>query len=205
MSSTIDLGVVDVSKLILPFVKALHSAMTENWHALADQPQHAWPNFDRHFSTLAAERMIAELEDTSDWNDGSSCSDIDCRYSPLDPYELPISVSRDWTRRLTIWFPVLSETLSQVQGTAAQRLMIEKWLPWRGRTDFHPRMPKPGDMEPEELRTWYEEYNRLGNTPSLWPQNRQCLLNIVEHLKRALPVKEVQLDPRLLNDPAKIP
>jgi hypothetical protein len=47
------------------------------------------------------------------------------------------------------------------------------------------------------------EVSGLEETPSVWPQNCRCLLNIVENLRQALPVKNVELDPRILDEPAK--
>jgi hypothetical protein len=63
--------------------------------------------------------------------------------------------------------------------------------------------PEEDELDEEAYDAWWNRYNTLTNddTPCVWPQNRQSLLNIIDHLKKALPVKEVRLDPPLLEAP----
>jgi hypothetical protein len=196
-----DLGVSDVHAVVPLLIKALQTAVVENWQALSSEPTRLWPNFKRQFSTLVAERMITELEDSTDWNDGSSYSTIDFYFSPMYVREIEISVSRDADDSLMMRMALDGKAVVEVEGTAAQRKMLSEWQGRRGRTDFHFRFPGKGDMEDDELRKWQEEYDRLGHTSSIWPKHRQCLLNVVEHLKQSLLIRRLELDPRLLEPP----
>jgi len=86
--------------------------------------------------------------------------------------------------------------------------MREEWEVERVRRGKSPRplfeLPQDDEMGDEESSARFEIYDALHETPSIWPQNRQCLLHIVEYLKKALPVKEVHLDPCLLSEPSSL-
>jgi len=65
--------------------------------------------------------------------------------------------------------------------------------------------PQDGELDEEAYDAWWDKYRSLGEdySPSVWPQNRQCFLNVIEHFKSAFPVKEVRLDAPFMEAPDK--
>lgn len=202
-----DLSVADNHVTIPAFIKALQTAVMQNWETLADEPTHCWsttlkyfwPNFARHFSTLVAERMIIELEDIEDSWDGTSSSKIDLYFSPLCMREVCVEFVRRADGPLWLEMRLDGEATTEVEGTQGQKKMLSEWHGWHGATVFRSGLPGSGDMPDDELRRWHNEYTRLGQTPSIWPKHRRCLLNIVQHLERVLPIQKLNLDPRLID------
>jgi hypothetical protein len=112
---------------------------------------------------------------------------------------------------LTSWLDVREDIMFEVEGSRELERMEREWmreLERRGKianADTWPfEHPTEEDLGEDGYDAWWKRYFDLRDkTPSVWPRNRQCFLNIVEHLKRALPVKNVELDPRLREDGAK--
>lgn len=200
-----NLGMADIHTTIPVFMKALQQSVVQNWEILADEPahlwsttqKHLWPNFHRHFSTLVVERMMIELEDTEDWQDGTSFSSIEFYFSPLCFREAYVHFARKANGSLNLLLGLDGEVTREVAGTGAQRKMLGEWHDWRGATVFRSGLPESGDMPDDALRKWHDDYERLGETPSIWPKHRQCLLNIVQHLELVLSIQKLNLDPRL--------
>ena len=177
-------------------MNALRKAIIENWKSLSPVPPGFWPDFEEVLGAPATDELIAELERSGDFNDSLIA------YSPETCHQLFYQFSKTFDDSVTLEVSIPAAAIDEVEGTVERGKMLDK-LRWRGQTKFRVGLPGPDEMAPEELRRWYEEYDRHGQTPSIWPKNRKCFLNIVEHLKKALPVKTVELDPRLLDDPAK--
>jgi len=188
-------GSITVRDIVPCAMNALHAAVLENWKALSTLPPGFWPDFDEQLGTSAAANAIAEL-DANDY-----FIDSILEFFPQACHSLDFEFSRDLNALIVVKISVPRTAADEVEGSIQRGKMLGEWF--RGRTSFRAKLPGPDDMPPEDLHRWHEEYDRLGNTPSIWPQNRQCFLNIVEHLKKALPVKSLELDPRLVDDRAR--
>ncbi len=206
MSTTLavqmEFAVADVSEIIPPLVQAVEKAVAENWKELASEPRNRWPDFRRQFSTLVTERIIAELDDPEEMNDSRWYATLDFCFSPNCAREITIDLYREKVGPILLRMSLDGGAMNEVEGTTAQRRMIENWRPsWRGATEFHPfTMPQAGDMPEDELRQWYEEYERLGRALSLWPQHRRCFMHIAEGIMKAVVVKKAEIDPRLMHE-----
>jgi hypothetical protein len=103
---------------------------------------------------------------------------------------------------LLVWLSAPNVVKYEVEGTRERNRMEREWAEERrkrGRESLYlPDTPQDDEIDPTAYDAWYDKYFALERTPSIWAQNRACFLNIVEHLKRTLPVRNVELDPRLL-------
>jgi hypothetical protein len=161
----------------------------ENWKRMSPLPCGFWPHLDEQFGSEKIQRMIAEVEAYDIFYDNV----VD--YFPNTCHSLSFEFRRQLDGLMQVRLSIPASALDEVEGS---RAMAAKWN-WRDIKSFHKGLPRPGDMSDEELRM-QEEYNHLRNTPSIWPQNRERFLKVVSELRKALPVREAEFDPRLIDD-----
>jgi hypothetical protein len=172
-------------------IDALRAANLDNWKRLSPLPPGFWPDFDEALNTAESERIIAEIEDSRGY-----LFDTISFYFPNCCHDLTFDFSKYDNGLFVIEITIPARALSEVEGTPRRGEMVWNWH--KSRKSFDTELPGPDDFEEDELRQWHDEYNRLGDTPSLWPQTRECFLNVVNHLKEALPNANVKTDERLL-------
>jgi hypothetical protein len=171
-------------------INALRAAILDNFKKLSPLPPGFWPDLDDFFKG-ETERIIREIEDSH-----GCFYDSIVEYFPNCCHSLTFDFSEYDNGLFVIEITIPAKVLSEVEGTRRRGEMIWNWC--KGRTSFEAELRGPNDFGEDDLRQWYEEYNRLGDTPSIWPQTRECFLNVVNHLKDALPRASVKTDERLL-------
>jgi len=125
-------------------------------------------------------------------------------FSPLSDEISELQLVRSLEdNHLLVWVSTSQDVTHEREGTRERNRMERECAEQRrkrGRESLSlPDTPQDDELDPAAYDAWYEKYFALERTPSIWPQNRACFLNIVDHLKQALPVRKVELDPRLLD------
>ncbi len=194
------------SRSVRSLLNALDEAVMQNWQTRDRSGQPATYHQDRMLSDRRADDILSELGRPDPHLDGAAFSSVHAEFCPYSTETIDLEFWK-WPDldQITIWLDAAEAIKFEREGSRERARMEHEWmkeLEARGRLSldrgwvFEP--PRESDMTPDEFDGWWQKYSRLDETPCVWPQNRQCFLNIVEHLKRALPVKKVELDPRLL-------
>ena len=184
-------------------IECVRAAVLENWEKHADQYSNPTPNLAELELPAVALRIVEEIVSGKDKYQSGSCASgtEHFSYSPLsfwDPY-LTFWKASDGTMRVR--FTILSSRPPYERQGDRERERIQK--AWEeecqgGGKPWHEIMrnigPLDGELDEEAVDAWSDKYNSLGELPSVWPENRQCFLNVIEHWKKALPVREVHFD-----------
>jgi hypothetical protein len=198
------LSLDNVSKLI----ECARAAVMENWEKHTDQYSLPAPHLEALQLPAAATQVVEEIEAGKDeYESGSRTSSTEhfsfCPVSFWAPY-LTFWRYGDGTMGVSVTI-LSSQPRYERQGDRERSRMESEWeeecqkrgKPWH--LILSSVGPEDGELDDEACCAWWDKYYSLSHdTPSVWPQNRQCFLNIIDHLKKALPVESVRLDPPLL-------
>ena len=195
MSETIDLSVLyDApygTEALRAAFEAVRLAVAENWDAHRDRLSDPAPrtpiDIEAWLHRASPERMHGPS-----WDPHSPIrfsDSLEFNYSPVSGWLGLLKTMRceDGTISISCWVCDRAET-----ETGEYRL---KTVP-----DRRPE-PPPDAYDPD--REGYAEWWAWWLEPfeaEVWASNRLCLLHIAERLREALPVREVHLDERLLED-----
>jgi len=188
---------------------SVRAALIENWEACADTASKQAPCLDQLDTATAAPRIIDEIgQSERQFADGIHTSEFrEFRYSPVSVWSASMDIWKYTDETIGVLLIVSENITCEVKGDRERWRMQSEWEEEKKRRGEvlvpGSEGPEWGELDEEAYDAWWSKYNALAETPKVWPQNRRCLLNIVEHLKKALPVKEVRLDPRLLEEPSE--
>jgi hypothetical protein len=178
---------------------------------MIESKQALLPYEDREFPGKRIEDVLGELDDQRSLRSGGLAftSVFSPVFSPVSAEGMEITFwRREGNERVDVSISVREAVIYEREGHRERARMEWEWMKkleshglvslehgW----SFEP--PTDNEMPSKEYDRWWKRYHELDETPSIWPQNRECLLNIVENLKRVLSVKDVSFDPRLLENP----
>jgi len=187
---------------IIRVLAAFEAGICENWAAVGTWP--AVYHRGAEISECTARDIAVDLTTPRPSLQGIFYSQVGSEFCPASAEVLELIYwKRQNESRMFVELRVREHIKYEDSGARERARMEEEWEAERERRGLPPRVvfewPQEGEMDEEARQRWWDKYNDLLETASVWPQNRQCLLNIVEHLKQALPVKSVVLDPRLLD------
>ncbi len=152
-------------------------------------------------------QIIACLKSpNSMFGSGSSHCQVMADYSPLSTEKLELGLWRfGHDDKLDMFVQIREHAKYEVVGSRERDRMEREWiekLAEHGLVDLNhgyiTELPTLNEMPRRQYQKWRKRYDELEATPSIWPQNRRCFLRIVENLKQAFDVTQVELDPRLI-------
>jgi hypothetical protein len=125
-------------------------------------------------------------------------------YSPLSVCAIELYFGLTAQGLLTIWVLVPRRVLSETRDDRETFRLEEYWKSVRkAKGEPYPPYGGPNPDDPE-LDCWLVRRNALPKaTDFVWPQNRDCLFNVIAEMRDAAPFKFMDIDSKILNLPGK--
>jgi hypothetical protein len=188
-------------------IESVRAAVSENWENHSDDKSAKSPDVGELKLPEAARQLADDIAaGVREWSGGDRSANA--RYfsfCPLSTRRSYVSFWRYADGTIGVGLVAPESVTREVQGDRERDSIELEWDDEKKRSGKPLSSvfegPQEGEMVEEDYFAWWDKYHALGDTPSIWPQNRQCLLNIIEHLKKALPVREIEIDPRLCEPP----
>jgi hypothetical protein len=212
IGASIDFSARFSAENVTTLIECVRAAVLENWEKHSDEYARATertPHLEALELPAAANQIVEGIEAGKDvYESGRRASSTEhFSYSPLSNWAPYLTFWRRADGTLGVCFTILSSKPPyELQGDRERSRMESEWeaeclkrgKPWHD--VLRACGPEWGELDEEAYYAWWDKYHSLGEgySPSVWPQNRQSFLNVVKHLKNALPVKEVWLDPPFL-------
>jgi hypothetical protein len=115
-------------------------------------------------------------------------------FSPLSWGQASVDLIKEQDGLLTALFFAPGWLPYEIQGEREIRRMDQEWDRIRGeRGEPEPRERGPDEGHPN-YDAWWEKRTRLGDTPCVWPQNKNCLRHIIERLCSVFPVRDLYIE-----------
>jgi hypothetical protein len=176
-------------------LQALASAVAENWRDARDEwspPELEDPiDVEGWAKEFTREHMRQrEFEGPPHW----ISREFGFSYSPLSSRGANFGVRENHDGTLRAWIGVPDRERIEVRGDRRRKQMARHWEQIRRRRGERPPFRTGPDDDDPGYDEWWREYDRLEETPLVWPQNKRCIQHIISRLRAALPMRMVEID-----------
>jgi hypothetical protein len=176
-------------------LQALALAVAENWRDARDEwsppePEHPIDAEGWAKEFTRAHMTQLEFEGRPYW----ISREFGFSYSPQSSRSANFGVGENHDGTLRARIGVSDQQRIEVRGDRRRSQMKRRWEQIRRRRGERPPFRTGPDDDDPGYDEWWREYDRLEETPEVWPQNKRCIQHIISRLRAALPVRNVTMD-----------